>query len=63
MAGWVTKTSKYGWLCKNSEYDRKPCSDKNKECQNTRHALLISSSSAKVTYKIDKQCNVLLGYW
>ena len=36
-------------------------SDEDKDCQNTRHELLISTSSKDVTYKTGKQCNVLAG--
>jgi hypothetical protein len=38
-------------------------SDEDKDCQNTRHELLISTSSKDVTYKTGKQCNVLAGSW
>jgi 5-methylcytosine-specific restriction endonuclease McrA len=38
-------------------------SDEDKDCQNTRHELLISTSSEAVSYKTDKQCNVLAGKW
>jgi hypothetical protein len=38
-------------------------SDEDKDCQNTRHELLISTSSEAVSYKTDKQCNVLAGEW
>lgn len=37
--------------------------DVDKDCQNTRHELLIAGSSIPVTYKSDKQCNVLSGSW
>ena len=38
-------------------------SDEDKDCQNTRHELLISTSSKEVSYKTGKQCNVLAGSW
>jgi 5-methylcytosine-specific restriction endonuclease McrA len=38
-------------------------SDEDKDCQNTRHELLISTSSEGVTFKTNKQCNVLVGEW
>ena len=38
-------------------------SDEDKDCQNTRHELLLSTSSEEVVYKTDKQCNVLVGSW
>ena len=38
-------------------------SDEDNDCQNTRHELLISTSSKDVTYKTGKQCNVLAGSW
>jgi hypothetical protein len=38
-------------------------SDEDRDCQNTRHELLISTSNKEVTYKTGKQCNVLAGSW
>jgi hypothetical protein len=37
--------------------------DTDKDCQNTRHELLLAGSSVPVTFKSDKQCNVLVGAW
>jgi hypothetical protein len=38
-------------------------SDDDKDCQNTRHELLIASSTIPVDYKTAKNCNVLTGSW
>ena len=38
-------------------------SDADRDCQNTRHELLLTGSSISVTFKSDKQCNVLVGSW
>jgi hypothetical protein len=35
--------------------------DSDKDCQNTRHELLISTSTIPVEFKSDEQCNVLSG--
>lgn len=37
--------------------------DSDKDCQNTRHEMLIQTSIKAVTFKSDKQCNVLSGEW
>lgn len=37
--------------------------DSDKDCQNTRHELLIETSIRPVTFKSEKQCNVLSGQW
>lgn len=37
--------------------------DADSDCQNTRHELLISTSSIAVKFKSDDQCNVLSGSW
>tara|TARA_R110000765_G_scaffold414406_1_gene514906 strand:+ start:229 stop:1002 length:774 start_codon:yes stop_codon:yes gene_type:complete len=37
--------------------------DTDKDCQNTRHELLIQTSTEPVSFKSEKQCNVLLGQW
>jgi hypothetical protein len=37
--------------------------DTDRDCQNTRHELLISTSSRTVEFKTDNECNVLTGYW
>jgi hypothetical protein len=47
-------------------YDRSDCphwSDDDKDCQNTRHELLIQTSTRSVEFKTDKQCNLLIGKW
>ncbi|TDR05956.1 uncharacterized protein DUF1524 [Marinomonas communis] len=41
----------YGW------------NDDDKDCQNTRHELLISSSTIPVTFKDSKKCKVARGRW
>jgi hypothetical protein len=38
-------------------------SDNDRDCQNTRHELLLTGSLVPVTFKSDKQCNVLVGSW
>lgn len=38
-------------------------SDKDKDCQNTRHELLLAGSKVEATFKSEKQCNVLFGSW
>ncbi|MDT0596106.1 HNH endonuclease family protein [Glaciecola petra] len=37
--------------------------DSDKDCQNTRHELLIATSKKPVKFKTDKDCNVLSGEW
>lgn len=37
--------------------------DSDKDCQNTRHEMLIQTSIKAVAFKSDKQCNVLSGEW
>ncbi|WP_158966683.1 HNH endonuclease family protein [Paraglaciecola sp. L3A3] len=37
--------------------------DSDKDCQNTRHELLLQTSTKPVYFKSDKQCNVLAGEW
>ena len=49
-----------------SEYNRKDWShwiDADRDCQNTRHELLISKSLSPVSYKSDKKCLVSTGRW
>jgi hypothetical protein len=38
-------------------------SDDDKDCQNTRHELLISTSKKAVAFKTDDGCNVATGEW
>ena len=38
-------------------------SDDDKDCQNTRHELLISTSKKQVEFKTEKGCNVATGEW
>jgi hypothetical protein len=38
-------------------------SDDDKDCQNTRHELLISTSKKAVAFKTEKGCNVATGEW
>jgi hypothetical protein len=38
-------------------------SDDDKDCQNTRHELLISTSKKSVEFKTEKGCNVSTGEW
>jgi hypothetical protein len=37
--------------------------DSDKDCQNTRHEMLIQTSTKTVSFKSEKQCNVLSGEW
>jgi hypothetical protein len=37
--------------------------DDDKDCQNTRHEILIQTSSKPVEFKTDSECNVLSGSW
>jgi hypothetical protein len=37
--------------------------DTDKDCQNTRHEILIQTSTKPVSFKTDKECNVLSGEW
>jgi hypothetical protein len=37
--------------------------DTDKDCQNTRHEMLIQTSTKPVSFKSDKECNVLSGEW
>jgi hypothetical protein len=37
--------------------------DKDKDCQNTRHEILLQTSSKPVSFKSAKKCNVLGGEW
>ena len=48
------------------DYDRddwKHWIDEDRDCQNTRHEVLITESSKVVTFKSDKQCQVATGEW
>jgi hypothetical protein len=38
-------------------------SDDDRDCQNTRHEILISTSKIPVTFKTDDGCNVATGEW
>jgi len=47
-------------------YDRKAWKhwvDEDKDCQNTRHEVLIEESRTPVTFKTDKGCRVVSGSW
>ena len=47
-------------------YDRddwKDWVDEDKDCQNTRHEVLIGESLAKVAFKTDRKCQVATGEW
>ena len=47
-------------------YDRKLWKhwiDEDKDCQNTRHEVLIEESLTPVTFKTDKGCRVVSGSW
>ncbi|MDP6494257.1 MAG: lamin tail domain-containing protein [Dehalococcoidia bacterium] len=47
-------------------YDRndwKHWVDEDKDCQNTRHEVLIEESLAKVAFKTDRKCQVATGEW
>jgi hypothetical protein len=37
--------------------------DSDRDCQNTRHEILIQTSIKPVSFKSDKECNVLSGEW
>jgi hypothetical protein len=37
--------------------------DDDKDCQNTRHEILLQTSTKAVSFKSEKQCNVLSGEW
>lgn len=37
--------------------------DSDKDCQNTRHEILIQTSTKAVSFKSEKQCSVLSGEW
>jgi hypothetical protein len=37
--------------------------DDDKDCQNTRHEILIQASTKPVEFKTDNECNVLTGEW
>tara|TARA_R110001583_G_scaffold139765_1_gene291959 strand:- start:426 stop:1145 length:720 start_codon:yes stop_codon:yes gene_type:complete len=37
--------------------------DSDKDCQNTRHEMLIQTSAKPVSFKSSRECNVLLGEW
>ncbi|WP_339721230.1 DUF1524 domain-containing protein [uncultured Paraglaciecola sp.] len=37
--------------------------DSDKDCQNTRHEMLLQTSTKAVAFKSDKECNVLTGEW
>lgn len=49
-----------------SLYDRSDWphwSDNDKDCQNTRHEMLITNSISPVSYKNEKHCMVMFGSW
>ena len=37
--------------------------DSDNDCQNTRHEILIQTSRKPVSFKSDRECNVLMGEW
>ena len=37
--------------------------DNDKDCQNTRHEILLQTSTKAVSFKSEKECNVLSGEW
>ena len=37
--------------------------DDDKDCQNTRHELLLATSTKPVSFKTEKECNVVTGSW
>jgi len=37
--------------------------DSDKDCQNTRHEILLQTSTKPVSFKSDRECNVLSGEW
>tara|TARA_R110001592_G_scaffold357066_1_gene659741 strand:+ start:7035 stop:7838 length:804 start_codon:yes stop_codon:yes gene_type:complete len=37
--------------------------DSDTDCQNTRHEILIQTSRKPVSFKSDRECNVLMGEW
>ena len=47
-------------------YDRddwRHWTDEDRDCQNTRHEVLIQESRAEVKYKDERECQVLIGEW
>ena len=37
--------------------------DEDKDCQNTRHEVLLEESLAPLTFKTSKNCRIVSGYW
>jgi hypothetical protein len=37
--------------------------DSDRDCQNTRHEILIQTSTKPVSFKSERECNVLMGQW
>jgi hypothetical protein len=48
-------------LCDRSDWPH--WSDDDKDYQNTRHEILISTSKKQVEFKTEKGCNVAIGEW
>jgi hypothetical protein len=60
------KTGAYHYHKKVAQYDRNEYGrwrDVDRDCQNTRHEVLIGSSAESVQFKTEKQCLVVSGLW
>ena len=60
------KTGEYHYHKKVVPYERSAYGrwrDVDRDCQNTRHEILISSSTEPVQFKTEKECKVVSGKW
>ncbi|MEL0161178.1 MAG: DUF1524 domain-containing protein [Deltaproteobacteria bacterium] len=60
---WATELVAQGTCGKYERTARKHWIDEDRDCQNTRHEVLIEESLTPVTFKTDKGCRVVSGNW
>ena len=61
--GWATSLVAQGACGKYERTDWKHWVDVDKDCQNTRHEVLLEESLAPVTFKTSKNCRIVSGSW
>ena len=60
---WITVAAIPGSLPRYDRGDWPHWIDEDRDCQNTRHEVLIAESRTSVAYKSDRRCQVLAGQW
>jgi hypothetical protein len=60
---WATELVAQGTCGKYERTAWKHWIDADRDCQNTRHEVLIEESLTPVTFKTDKRCRVASGNW